>query len=81
MAGGPWAHKPCQPMPCGIGECPTWPTKSLICMICKVAPPGVITTLDPCRFDPRMEVELPRIARSTIIHLEDKNGPLNHLTS
>ena len=81
MVGGAWAHRPHQPMPCGVARCPTWPTMSLIRVICKVAPLGVITTLDPCRFDPRMDVELPWITGSTVIHLEDQNRPPNHLTS
>ena len=81
MAGGMWAHMPHQPMPCGVARCPTWPTMSLIRVICKVAPLGVITTLDPCRFDPRMDVELPWITGSTVIHLEDQNRPPNHLIS
>ena len=81
MARGPWAHRPHRPTPYGITQRPTWPATSLIHMICKVAPPGVITTLDPCRFDPRVDVELPRIARSTVIHLEDQNRPPNRLTS
>ena len=68
-------------MPCGIARWPTRPAMSLIHVICKVAPLGVITTLDPCRFDPRMDVELPWITGSTVIHLEDQNHPPYRLTS
>ena len=76
-------HGPIVPrwsMPKGSAQRPTWPTTSLVYVICKVAPLGVITTLDPCRFDPRMEVELPWIHGPTIIHLEGPNQPSYRLT-
>jgi hypothetical protein len=49
------------------------PAMSLIHMIAYVSRLGCISTLDPCWFDPKVEVELPWIHGPTVIDLEGPN--------
>ena len=42
------------------------------------SPPHCCSNIDPCWFEPRDNVELPRIAGSTVIHLGGPNQPPNH---
>jgi hypothetical protein len=52
------------------------PTPHLACHVQESSPHLILR-----RFDPKVDVDLPRIARPTVIHLKDQNRPPNYLTS
>jgi hypothetical protein len=77
---GPWAHM-------AMSADATWRrtiapplATSPIHVIAKVSRPRCISMLDPCQFDPKVEVELPWIDGPTVIDLEGPNQPSYCLT-